>query len=161
MKNQKICIICGKAFFCPPSDKTVTCSLECRSKYASIRGSKRVWKSETKSKMSIAAQGRDMSELQVIGAEAARKSPKSGPFETNINSNDWRLTSPDGKVYRCRNLNFWVRSHVDLFGLEPTKQNFIRIQKGLRQAKRGKQASTYKGWRVELDDKNQEEYKEV
>ena len=34
IRNKKICIICGKEFECPPSNKTVTCSNECRKEYA-------------------------------------------------------------------------------------------------------------------------------
>lgn len=151
MKNQKICIVCGRAFACPPSDKTVTCSPECRRKYAAMRRDGKPLSTETRAKISAAAKGRDMSGIQAAGTEAALNSPKSGPFETNVSAKDWILTSPDGKVYRCRNLNLWVREHMDAFGVEPTKKNFHRVQSGLRQAKRGKQASTYKGWKAELD----------
>lgn len=28
-RNKKICVVCGKEFECPPSDKTVCCSKEC------------------------------------------------------------------------------------------------------------------------------------
>lgn len=152
MKNQKICIVCGKAFACPPSDKTVTCSPECRSKYASMRKRGKSFSAETRAKISASAKGRDMSGIQEAATTAALKSPKSGPFETNVNAKSWRLISPEGKEYRCRNLNLWVRSHTELFGVESTKDNCARIRAGLQQAKSGKRASTYKGWQVELDE---------
>ena len=93
-----------------------------------------------------------MSGIQASGTEAARKSPKSGPFETNVGAKSWRLKSPDGRIYRCRNLNLWIRNNANLFGVDPTKDNCARIRAGLQQAKSGKRASTYKGWQVELDE---------
>ena len=41
-RNRKICIICGKEFECPPSDKKVTCSDRCRSAYAKERMSGKI-----------------------------------------------------------------------------------------------------------------------
>lgn len=91
-----------------------------------------------------------MKELQKIATEAAQKSPKSGRFESNINAKTWKLTSPEGKTYICRNLKLWGRNHCELFGMENTEDNAHRIASGLRQAKRGKIAATYKGWRAEI-----------
>lgn len=87
-KNQKQCIICGKMFDCPPSDKTVTCSPECRREYAKIRRTDRKHSDETRQKMSDAANGRDMSGIQKIGTAAALRSLKAGRFETNVNAID-------------------------------------------------------------------------
>lgn len=149
MKNKKRCIICGRVFECPKSDKTVTCSKWCSKEYARIRATGRKFSEETRKKQSEKAKGRDMSELQKKATAAALESPKSGRFETNVNAKTWRLTSPDGKIYECRNLNLWVRENCSLFGKEATEHNIRNIQSGLRQAKRGVQASTYKGWMVE------------
>ena len=150
MKNQKKCIICGQLFDCPPSDKKVTCSQECRKEYAKIRSAGRKFSDESRKRMSDTAKGRKMSDLQKNATEAAQKSPNSGRFETNINAKTWRLISPEGKIYICRNLKLWVRNHCELFGMENTEDNAHRIASGLRQAKRGKIAVTYKGWRAEI-----------
>lgn len=91
MKNRKICIVCGRVFACPPSDKTVTCGPECRRKYAAMRRDGKPLSAETRAKISAAAKGRDMSGIQVVATKAALISPKSGPFETNISSKDWIL----------------------------------------------------------------------
>lgn len=79
-KNQKQCIVCGKMFDCPLSDKTVTCSPECRREYAKIRRTDRKHSDETRQKMSDAANGRDMSGIQKIGTAAALRSPNSREF---------------------------------------------------------------------------------
>lgn len=153
-KNIKICIICGKPFPSPPSSKKVTCSTECRKAYAVIRNTGRKRTEETRQKMAEKAKGRDMAELQVLATEAAKKSPKSGRFPSNINAKRWHLVSPDEKEYKFRSLNCWVRENCrELFGCEPDSRECRNIQNGLACAKRGSlggsyPCSTYKGWRV-------------
>lgn len=154
-KNQKICIICGKAFFSPPSDKKVTCSQECRREYARIRNSGRIFSEQSRKKISDAAKKREMGELQKQGTEAAKKSPKSGRFTTNVNAKSWHLVSPEGKHYYCHSLNYWLRENCrELFGCEPDSREFNNVRSGLSGAKRaamgrGKYGSVrYKGWAV-------------
>lgn len=149
MKNKKRCIICGRVFECPKSDKTVTCSKWCSKEYARIRATGRKFSEETRKKQSEKAKGRDMSELQKKATAAALESPKSGRFETNVNAKTWRLTSPDGKIYECRNLNLWSRENCELFGEKQTESSAKKISGGLRMAKNGVRASSYKGWKVE------------
>ena len=155
MKNQKKCKVCGRLFDCPPSSKKVTCSQECRIEYARQRRTGYKLPKETRDKISEKAKGRDMTSLQQLGTEAAKSSPNSGRFETNVNAKTWRLKSPEGKEYICRNLNLWVREHCSLFGEEPSDHSFNKIRSGLWQAKRGVQASTYKGWRAEIIEESE------
>lgn len=153
-RNIKFCVECGKPFECPPSEETVTCSLECRRIHAKRRQTGVKRSEETRKKISAAAQGRDMADLQRIAVEAVKASPKSGKFETNINAKDWHLISPEGKHYRFHSLNFWLREHCrEFFGCEPDSRGFINAASGLRGAKRamlgGKYpCCTYKGWQV-------------
>ena len=153
-KNQKQCIVCGKMFDCPLSDKTVTCSPECRREYAKIRRTGRKHSDEARRKISDAAKGRDMSGIQKIGTDAALRSPKSGRFETNVNAIDWHLISPDGKHYKFHSLQYWLRENCrELVGCEPDSREFHNIRAGLCNAKiaasgRGKyRCCTYRGWR--------------
>lgn len=154
MRNRKICVICGKEFECPPSDKTVTCSQECRKKYAAIRATGRKLSDSAKQKISNKAKGRDMTELQKLGTSAAMNSPVSGRFETNRNCKDWHLVSPGGKHYYFHSLNYWLRENCrELFGCEPDSQEFKNIRSGLAGAKRammGKKypCCTHKDWQV-------------
>lgn len=162
-RNKKECIICGKMFECPPSEETVTCSKECSRKYASIRLTGRPVTKETRKKLSKKARGRDMSDLQVIATEAAKRSPNSGRFETNVNAIDWHLISPDGKEYYCHSLTNWLRKNgLELFGCQPDSKEFKNVKSGLCNAKRAALGGsyncvTYKGWKViptESDNRN-------
>lgn len=163
-KNQKQCIVCGKMFDCPLSDKTVTCSPECRREYAKIRRTGRKHSDETRRKISYAAKARDMADIQKIGTAAALRSPKAGRFESNVNAIDWHLISPEGQHYYFHSLQYWLRENCrELFGCEPDSAEFHNIRAGLCNAKcaasgRGKYPScTYRGWRclpVELADRS-------
>lgn len=153
-KNIKICVECGKGFDCSPSSKTVTCSLACRKIHARKRQTGVQPSEETRRKISAAARGREMSGLQVIATEAAKASPKSGRFVTNINAKDWHLISPEGKHYYFHSLYFWLRENgKELFGCEPDSREYLNVRSGLSGAKRatlGKNhpCCTYKGWQV-------------
>lgn len=152
-KNKKICVVCGRPFDCPPSSKKITCSAECSRirKSQSHAGKRNQWSDKSRDKL----RARGQTENLKLGTDAAKKSPKSGRFETNINAKVWKLTSPEGKVYICKNLSLWCRDHCDLFGFDATEHNAIIIRTGLTNAKRGAQgkptaqACTYKGWKAE------------
>ncbi|WP_144445487.1 hypothetical protein [Inquilinus limosus] len=47
--------------------------------------------------------------------EAISCSPLTGPFETHSAAREWSLLSPDGTVYRFKNLSLFIREHADLF----------------------------------------------
>lgn len=154
---NKKCIICGEVFSSPPSDKKVTCSDQCRREYARIRMKGRHRDEKTRKRISEKAKGRDMRQIQEAGTEAAKKSPKSGRFPTNVNAIDWHLVSPEGVHYEFHSLNYWVREHCELFGFEQSEKNFAKVASGIRGAKRAtlgkispgqRPCCTYKGWRV-------------
>ena len=152
-KNQKICVVCGRPFDCPPSSKKITCSAECSRirKSQSHAGKRNQWSDESRDKLRVRGQTQNLQ----LGTDAAKKSPKSGRFETNINAKVWKLTNPEGKVYICKNPTLWCRDHCDLFGFDATEHNAKIIRSGLTNAKRGAQGKptaqtcTYKGWRAE------------
>lgn len=99
-----------------------------------------------------------MNEWQRTGVEAAKKSPNSGRFETNVNAKDWHLISPDGKEFYFHSLNFWLRENCrELFGIEQDEKEIKKIANGFRMAKRAtlgkikksqRPCCTYKGWEV-------------
>lgn len=152
-KNIKICVICGRPFGCPPSSKKITCSPECSRvrKMQAHTGKRNQWSVESRDKL----RARGQTENLKLGTDAARKSPKSGRFETNVNAKIWKLTSPEGKIYICKNLALWCRDHCDLFGVDITEHNAQIIRTGLTNAKRGAQGKltaqtcTYKGWKAD------------
>ena len=153
-RHKRKCVICGKMFECPPSGNNATCSKECSRKYASVRLMGHRVTDETREKISEKAKGRDMAELQKVATEAAKKSPNSGRFETNVNAIDWHLVSPDGKDYYFHSLRNWLRENgKELFGIEPDTKEFNNTASGLNNAKRAMMGgsyncTTYKGWRV-------------
>lgn len=154
MRNKRICIICGREFETPPSSNSVTCSRACISEYAKRRTTGKKRTPETREKISQSAKGKDISHLNGKGTAAAKLSPKSGRFETNINAIDWHLVSPEGKHYYFHSLNFWLRANCrELFGCEPDSREYLNARSGLSGAKRamlGKNygSCTYKGWQV-------------
>ena len=149
---ERICVVCGKVFKCSPSDKIVTCSKECskENKKWTHAGKSNLWAEEKKKKIRARGRKRNLEK----GTDAAKKSPKSGRFETNVNAKEWHLISPDGKQYFFKSLNFWLRENgKQLFGCEPDSREFANVRSGLSGAKRamlgGKYGSvTYKGWQV-------------
>lgn len=88
------------------------------------------------------------------GKEAAKQSPKSGRFETNVNAIEWHLISPEGEHFFFRSLNNWLRENGEkYFGCEPDSAQYKNVRSGLSGAKRamlgGKYGcTTYKGWQA-------------
>ena len=75
----RYCVICGKPFKAPPSDKKVTCSPACRSVRAAnaARTSKRSWSPEARQRRrDDPAVKAHMGEIQSAGAEAALSLPE-------------------------------------------------------------------------------------
>lgn len=144
------CVVCGQEFKCSPSDKKVTCSKACSkiNKSWTHLGKKISWSEESRERLKTQGQTANL----LKGTEAAKASPKSGRFETNINAIEWHLVSPDGKHYHFRSLNHWLRENCEeLFGCAPDSKQFYNVRSGLSGAKRavlgGKYGScTYKGW---------------
>lgn len=152
VKNKKICVVCGRSFDCSPSSKKITCSPGCSRirKHQTHIGKKNQWSEESRERLKKLGQTENLK----TGTAAAKCSPRSGRFETNINAKNWHLISPDGKHYRFKSLNFWLRENcLELFGVEPDSREFNNIRSGLTGAKRaamGKKylCCTYRGWQV-------------
>ena len=92
--------------------------------------------------------------MQPKATSAAKKSPNSGRFVTNINGKEWVLIAPDGSKHTCVNLSHWARAHADLFGFDPGDKSTKKILHGftnLAQTFYGTRTDcyTYKGWRLE------------
>ena len=156
------CIICGTGFTKSPSDNVLTCSPECSRRRRSEALTGHSVSDETRQKISSAARERGFTENLAKGTPAARNSPKGGRFDTNASAKSWTLTSPDGRQFTCINLNNWIRTHADLFGMEPTDDNVRRVSAGFRvikrNIKRNRGGQTYKGWRIDdWDDRKNHE----
>lgn len=158
-RNKKNCVICGKEFACRPSRNVVTCSQNCKLKYLSQNHKGLKHTPETRDKMSKSRLANERcEEMQKSATEAAKISPKSGRFETNIHAMDWHLVSPEGDHYYFHSLNFWLRENCEnLFGFAPDSKEFYNAISGLGRAKRSvmgkipkgqRPGYSYKGWHV-------------
>ena len=87
----RTCVVCGKEFKCSPSDKIVTCSKECSriNKSYTHKGKSNKWSEESKEKL--------------------RHKGRTANLEkgTEANTKIWKLTSPEGRIYICKNLALW------------------------------------------------------
>lgn len=147
------CRICGKRFLCYPSDKKVTCGRpECvlQNRCKSHKGVSNRWNPESRLKKSVQGQTANLRK----GTPAAKDSPKSGRFETNINAQHWIVKSPNGEIYEFTNLMLWVRKHTTLFGKSADDNSVQQIAGGFYTAKRAIQGKkdqhtpTYMGWKI-------------
>lgn len=138
---KKICIICGTEFKSPPSSKKITCSKKCSSVRKSIShiGKHNDWGDEAR----LAQSKKGFTPNLQKGTDVAKKSPKSGRFETNVNAKTWVLCSPNNVIYTIRNLNKFCRDNETLFNT-PWRNSSSGIRAILR--KKGRVPSSYKGW---------------
>lgn len=154
----KKCIICGADFSAPPTGRK-TCSDACdkaqRSK--SHKGKRNSWSEASKQALSqkyaSGIEHDNMMQLQKIGTESARKSPVSGPFESNQNAKTWLLRSPDGKVYKVRNLAKFLRDHPDWFPNPKSAKSALYASAACifghaSPSRKKRQFCQYKGWQV-------------
>ena len=156
----RYCVICGKPFKAPPSDKKVTCSPACRSIRAAnaARTSKRSWSPEARQRRrDDPAVKAHMGEIQSAGAEAALSLPEGQRGPQNRGSKTWLLIDPTGRTVRVRNLRDWARENYTLFessDSDPEKAahristGFNAIASTMRRAPNRVKSpvSSYKGW---------------
>jgi hypothetical protein len=160
-RNKKICVVCGRKFFSPPSAKTITCSPECRSIRRSEKLKGHGVTADTRQKISDTAKTQDRSKNLSKGAAAAMQSEKGGRGVGNSSAKGWVLLNLNTqKTYEFVNLREWVRQNIrELFGEPPTDENVDRVSAGLRMikhnAKIGKNCITYRDeWQIiAWDDK--------
>ena len=102
---------------------------------------------------------------QKHATEQARKSPKSGKFESNIHAKKWQVVSPDNQVFIVKNLYQFVRDNPHLFnpldivfkrqgGKRGTGGEYCNATAGLLNVS-NKRQSKWKGWDCRLiEDKH-------
>ncbi len=83
------------------------------------------------------------------GTEAAKKSEKSGRFETNIHALLWTLKSPKNKIYEVRNLNKFLRDNPELFdgSFEQARAGIQRMRQ-FQQGRTPRSVNQWKGWEL-------------
>jgi predicted nucleic acid-binding Zn ribbon protein len=126
--KPKTCIVCGKPF---KYSNNTTCSKKC-----SLVNRQKIYDKGT------------YDEALKKAHETAPLRPLTGRFETHCNARKWKIQSPDGNVYECRNLKLWLRNHADM--LDGTvKQAWDGITK-IKYSMQGKRKKSYqwKGWKL-------------
>lgn len=128
----KKCVICGREFKSPPSDKVVTCSPECRSERARRAVIKRggadilhVPEIYKKIKENPNTKSR-MKKLQEIATSASMQLPGSQKGIQNRTSKLWILVDPSGHKRAAINITQFIRENADSFGIEPDDEKSVR-----------------------------------
>ena len=130
--DQKICLVCGKKFADPASNDTVTCSPECSRVHRQRLHESGIYAGTTEK-----------------AREVAKNHPLTGHFETHVNAKTWRIQSPDGQIYECRNLMLWLDEHSDILdGTVRQAWDGITKIKYSMQGKRKNKSYQWKGWRL-------------
>lgn len=135
-RNSETCVVCGKTFFKPASQKAKTCSSACY-----------------KILLSRKARAQDLSAMQ----KGHKNSPRTASTIENSSAKEWSLKAPDGTVYRFKNLNLFVRTHKDLFltsdlgerKFTPRAAAMLSCLAPWRREKMRKKLFSWKGWRWE------------
>lgn len=162
-KNKKVCKICGKEFFAPPSSKKVTCSAKCSSARKSMThtGKKYPWCNAARARYAANATHQAQARTQIkVATEAAAAIPEGQRGSQNRECKTWILKAPDGTLYRAIGLLPWARKNYALF--EPLAQDpeaaAARIKAGFMaiassvfygaKSRAGHAVTKYKGWEL-------------
>ena len=132
LKSKRKCVVCGKMFYAPPSSDSKCCSKTC----SKIHRSK------------LHASGNyNKSVPSMMKGKAEFWAEHTG--EKHINAKHWIIQSPDGEIYDCQNLFFFIREHPDLFdGTERQAFDGFEKIKSSIEGKRKNPSYTWKGWRL-------------
>lgn len=132
-KHWKQCIICGKWFSDPHSNRTKCCSPNCSKIHRVNMGKSSIFE-ESVRKMSI--------------AKETFYREHSG--EKDVNSKYWVLQSPTGQIYSCQNLFHFFRQHPDLIPGSTPRQAITEIShiKAILKGTRKIGKPEWKGWRL-------------
>ena len=127
----KRCVICGKEFKSPPSDKVVTCSPECRSERArraviSRNGVSIFHTPEILEKLKESPKRKaHIKKLQAMGANAAMQLPGNQKGIQNRTGKLWILIDPSGNKRAAINIQQFVRDNAELFGIKSDDEKSI------------------------------------
>lgn len=162
VRNIKICSVCGKEFYAPPSSKKSTCSKECESKNKSAahEGKSNPWSEEAKARFAQSPAHLKQARAQVVEAtKAAMALPEGRKGSQNRESKVWIVKTPENTVIKIVGLAQWARENYKLFEPDSTdpKATVERIHGGFSamsssligcREKTGAMVGQYKGWQL-------------
>lgn len=125
----KQCVICGKKFKSPPSDKVVTCSPACRSERARrsaiARGNIFQTPENIRKRQESPKRKAHIKRLQVIASNAAMELPGGQKGIQNRTSKLWILVDSSGNKHAAINLTQFIRDNAEAFGITPCDERSI------------------------------------
>jgi len=178
MKNLKNCVICGRAFPCPPSDKTVTCSPACRSErarraVAARGGAAMLHTDESLARLERAREKRkqehpeQLRAIAKLASDAALQNPANQRGVQHRLARRWLLVTPSGQLIKVESLSNWARENYRLFEPESTdpEASARRIRAGFQAIARtlegkippNRGAYHYKDWGLLAPSRDKEE----
>lgn len=129
-KNKKVCVVCGREFFAPPSSGSVCCGPVCSKTH----------------RRELA--GREIARASIQKAKTiGMQDPRLQRGEQHINAKKRVIKSPDGETYHCHNLLHWCREHEDILpGTARQAWDGLSKIKYSMQGKRRHPCYTWRGW---------------
>lgn len=129
-QGYKICPVCGQPFPEWERSSKICCSPECSRKH---RGD-------------LHKNGAYEESIEKMRRRFSEKVSEIGP-ENLWTAKGWVIQSPDGTIYKCRNLLNFIREHPDLFDGTPNQafDGFQKIKATMR-GKRKNPSKSWKGW---------------
>lgn len=172
-RATRICIVCGKTFYAPPSSKKITCSKTCASiRKTQIRtGKTHQWSEEARTRLKENERHIQQAQQQIIKAtEIAMQIPEGQKGSQNRACKVWILKAPDGTLHRAVGLLPWARENYRLFepdSIDP-EATARRIAYGFRaiascmrgnaRTRNGHPVNSYKDWQLlSISDKTNDE----
>lgn len=131
-QHKRICAVCGKKFKAAPTDNSVCCSKECSAKHKEQLHKAGVY---------------DYAVQKWLDSKSKFFAEHSGP--EHVNAKHWVIQAPDGQIYECQNLMYFIKNNPELFD-GTSKQafdGFAKIKASL-QGKRKFPSYSWKGWRL-------------
>lgn len=148
----RACPTCLTTFEALIKSRKIACSAPCAAElqaqgWASIR---EMWTGEG-SKVRIARERRERAmRLQPVGVAAAKLSPRSGRFASNINASAWIVVAPHGERIEVRNLRLWCSQNAHLFAPHDWRNAYagLRMVAAWLRGKTVRQVSMWRGWSI-------------
>ena len=161
-KNKKICPVCGKEFYAPPSSKKITCSKECASKRKSDTNTGKTFRWSDAARQRYSQSPAHIQQAKGQAAEAAKASmalPESQKGSQHRDAKVWIVKSPDNTIIKIVNITQWARENYQLFEPYTTdidatvkriKAGFSAMASSMAGYRNdtGHKVGQYKGWQL-------------
>lgn len=148
--RPRVCPVCRTTFEAPANSTRYACTAPCAAPLhaQALASIEDMWAGEGR-KVRIARERRERGlRLQPVGVAAARLSPLSGRFESNVSASNWVVIDPTGRRREVRNLRLWCSQNAALFAPHDWRNAYagLKMVAAWLRGKTARQASTWRGW---------------